>query len=306
MSIPNYAKPLVRHAWADTPLNAPTDVVDPGDIYVSNGWQQGVKPPRPYFNWLLNYTAAGIRYLCQNGVAAWDSLEVYPNGAIVLLSGVLYQSLQPNNLNQNPATATTFWGAINTVTPAAADNSTRAATTAWVRGFALPLGTAVSSLSGQVTNAQVPQSAVTQWQAALAIAFSQLTGQIANGQVPVGAVTQWQASLSIAWGQLTGTKNADQLLGLVPGPVGSFAASTLARYDTSGYLYAAYLNQASGNNENPSPSQIMMTNGTDNFLRKAALTYVFEQMMLSGAVTLQADPGGTPANGTPGTLVAYY
>jgi len=43
--------------------------------------------------------------------------------------------------------------------------------------------------------------------------FNELTGSIANAQVPSSAVTQWQASLSIAWGQITGTKNADQLQG---------------------------------------------------------------------------------------------
>jgi hypothetical protein len=40
-----------------------------------------------------------------------------------------------------------------------------------------------SQVFGSVSNAQVPQSAVTQWQAALAIAFSQLTGQLQNGQI---------------------------------------------------------------------------------------------------------------------------
>jgi hypothetical protein len=37
------------------------------------------------------------------------------------------------------------------------------------------------------------------------------------------------------------------------------------------YVYAQYLNQSSANNENPSISQIMVTNGTDNFLRKASV-----------------------------------
>lgn len=66
-------------------------------------------------------------------------------------------------------------------------------------------GTNVMLTNTAVTNGQVPQSAVTQHQAALAIAFTQLTGSIASAQVPVGAVTQHQGSLSIATSQLTGT-----------------------------------------------------------------------------------------------------
>lgn len=33
---------------------------------------------------------------------------------------------------------------------------------------------------------------------------------------------------------------------------------------------------------------------------------LLQNLTLSSAVTLQADPGGTPANGTPGSLVLYY
>ena len=33
---------------------------------------------------------------------------------------------------------------------------------------------------------------------------------------------------------------------------------------------------------------------------------LLQNLMLSGAVTLEADPGGTPANGTAGTIVAYF
>jgi hypothetical protein len=40
-----------------------------------------------------------------------------------------------------------------------------------------------AQVRGTIANGQVPQSAVTQYQAALAIAFSQLTGQLQNGQI---------------------------------------------------------------------------------------------------------------------------
>ncbi len=48
----------------------------------------------------------------------------------------------------------------------------------------------------------------------------------------------------------------------------------MARRDASGYLYAVYLNQGSANNENPGISQVMVTNGSDNYLRKASLAHL--------------------------------
>lgn len=61
-----------------------------------------------------------------------------------------------------------------------------------------------TQLTGQASNAQVPASAVTQYQALLSIAFTQLTGSIANGQVPSAAVLQHLA-LILASAALTGT-----------------------------------------------------------------------------------------------------
>lgn len=134
--------------------------------------------------------------------------------------------------------------------------------------------------------------------------FSILGGQVSNAQVPSSAVTQWQASLAIAWSQITGTKNADELQGYTVAT--SATASTIALRDGGGNLWATYFNQGSANNENPSVSQVLVTNGSDNYLRKASAAYLLEQLMLSGAVTLEADPGTTPSTGTPGSIIAYY
>ncbi len=212
-------------------------------------------------------------------------------------------------------------------------------------------------LGGQVSNAQVPASAVTQWQSSLSIAWSQITGtknadelqgytvasgatantvalrdangnlfstyvnqNSANGENPAIAqvlvtngndgflrkagIGYFQGALSIAWSQITGTKNADELQGYTAST--SANGSTVALRDGSGNLWAGYFNQSSGNNENPSVSQVLVTNGSDGYLRKAGIGYLLEQLMLSGAVDLQADPGGTPANGSPGSIVWYY
>lgn len=49
---------------------------------------------------------------------------------------------------------------------------------------------------------------------------------------------------------------------------------TIAARTASGYLYAERFNQSSGNAENPTISQIMVTNGTDGFLRKASIAHL--------------------------------
>lgn len=80
-------------------------------------------------------------------------------------------------------------------------------------------------------------------------------GQLAVGTVP--------------WARVSG---APAITGLSADT--SATGNTVARRDASGYLYAAYLNQGSGNNENPGISQVLVTNGSDNFLRKANLAHL--------------------------------
>jgi len=82
---------------------------------------------------------------------------------------------------------------------------------------------------------------------------------------------------------VTTVNNSAQLAGLSPST--SAVANTIAQRDASGYLYAAYLNQGSGNNENPSISQVMVTNGSDNFLRKASVSSLASAIAASGGLT---------------------
>jgi hypothetical protein len=67
----------------------------------------------------------------------------------------------------------------------------------------------------------------------------------------------------------TTVNTAATLAGYLPNT--SAAGNTVAVRDGTGYLYAQYFNQGSGNNENPAISQVMVTNGSDNFLRKASV-----------------------------------
>lgn len=77
--------------------------------------------------------------------------------------------------------------------------------------------------------------------------------------------------------------NSAQLTGLSPSSAST--GNTIAQRDPSGYLYASYLNQSSGNNENPTISQVMVTNGADNFLRKASISSLASAIASSGALT---------------------
>ena len=64
--------------------------------------------------------------------------------------------------------------------------------------------------------------------------FLQVAGQVANAQVPLSAVQQYQANLSIAWGQLTGTKNADAVQGATPSITNT--ANSLVQRDGAGQI----------------------------------------------------------------------
>ena len=54
-------------------------------------------------------------------------------------------------------------------------------------------------------------------------------------------------------------------------------ASRVVRRNASGQIFAQYYNQESPNSENPAISQVLVTNGSDNYLRKASLSHVLAQ-----------------------------
>lgn len=282
-----YTKPAVRNAWGQTATGS--DLQDPGDSYAKAGWQIGVKPPRQYFNWVLNYNMAGIRYLCQQGISTWDSTESYPSRAITISpNGFIYQSSISNNINRNPdVTLGSSWDVPSVPSAPANDNSTRIASTAWVHGYALPIGSSFSSIGGQIQNSQVPVGAVTQWQGSLSIGGGQITSAVAraNSLLINGYATfNWSGqSGQPTWlfGSNDGVNvfvwnpsnfsvaNANTVAGL--GVTAAASGSTVMARDGSGNAYAAYFNQASPNNEGTSISQFMVTNGADGFLRKCSV-----------------------------------
>lgn len=62
-----------------------------------------------------------------------------------------------------------------------------------------------SQIIGQILDAQVPLSAVAQYQFDLFLSFTQMIDSIADSQVPESAVTQHEAALTILFSQIVGT-----------------------------------------------------------------------------------------------------
>lgn len=315
MTVKTYPKPAVRHPWADDPPNGASDFVDPGDTYADQGWQIGNKPPRQYFNWVLNWSAAAVRYFCQQGVPDWDANEVYPlNGISQGSDNKLYQSLVGNNSGINPVgDGNVHWGPVQGANPNNADRSGSLATTGWVGNNFLAIGSGFGSIAGQISPSQVPVGAVTQWQGSLSIGGGQITSAVGLAN----AVTSFGAGIATfnysgqsgqpnwLWGTNNGTSffvwnpanfsvaNAGTLAGLTP--TTAAAGNTVMVRDSNGYAYSTYFNQNSPNNENPPISQVVVTNGTDGFLRKASLVALVEAL---GGFGSQSTPGWVVIPGT--------
>ncbi|MFZ5544408.1 MAG: hypothetical protein ACOZJZ_12680 [Pseudomonadota bacterium] len=91
---------------------------------------------------------------------------------------------------------------------------------------------------------------------------------------------------TVPWGRITG---APAITGLTADE--SPTGSTVVRRNASGHVFAAYLNQSSANSENPSINQVMVTNGTDGYLRKASLAHLGNNITV-----LWANVSGRPSD----------
>jgi hypothetical protein len=57
-------------------------------------------------------------------------------------------------------------------------------------------------------------------------------------------------------------------------PTTATTGSTIVYREVAGYINGTYFNQSSSNNENPTVSQVMVTNGSDGYLRKASIAHL--------------------------------
>ncbi|MBU0601142.1 MAG: hypothetical protein KKD25_01925 [Gammaproteobacteria bacterium] len=144
-------KPEVLPPWADS-----GDKVQPSNAEIETGWPSSAVPPsRQRFNWALNYCMNGVRYLTRRGIPDWDSDETYATGDRVIgPTGQTYQALTANT-NKTPASNPSDWATWGfgpgDIATATTDNSSKLATSSWIRsamsniasaaGFSVLLGT---------------------------------------------------------------------------------------------------------------------------------------------------------------------
>ena len=157
---------------------------------------------------------SGVGRLVGTNVAADANIDVVGVDADLVFAGDAARGFQARG-NAHGFFGTAPVGQPAGVTAAAALEALGLAT-----GVVLPVIN-FTDLAGVIADGQVPASAVTQHQAALAIDWAQLfgtqpppiahdqpftsiTGTNADAQVIVSNVAQHEASLSIGWGQLTG------------------------------------------------------------------------------------------------------
>lgn len=299
-----YTKPAVRSSWGQTALGS--DLQDPGNTFASAGWQLGAKPPRQYFNWVLNYVFNAVRYFCQAGIPDWDANESYSQGAIVKSGQALWQLIATSSIGQVPQQGGT-WSTPLVPTPIAGDNGQRTANTSWVSTYFLPVGAPIQALNGVVSNAQIPVGSVTQWQGSLSIAGSQVSSAVARAntlQLVGGsyATFNWAGiggQPSYLLGSNDGANvfaynpsnfsvaNSQALQGLLPS--GAASGNTIVQRDPNGYIYGQYLNQASPNNESSTISQVITTQGADGFLRKTGFASFAAQLINQNAIMVLAN-----------------
>lgn len=72
----------------------------------------------------------------------------------------------------------------------------------------------------------------------------------------------------------------------------SASANTYVLRDGNNYIYTNYINSNTSNNENPSISQIIVTNGSDSYYRKASLAHLTNQIISTGTAAPTSSTAG--------------
>lgn len=132
----------------------------------------------------------------------------------------------------------------------------------------LTLNTSGTGLSGTATyNGSSAVTFTVTSNATSANTVSTIVARDASGNFSAGTITatlSGTATTATNWGAY----------GAVPAAGTSFGtANTIGRSDGNGYTYFGYINSSTGNSENPSVSQVIVTNGSDNFYRKASIAH---------------------------------
>lgn len=189
-----------------------------------------------------------------------------------------------------------------TITASLNGNASTATTAANVNNGTLTLNVSGTGLSGSQTftaNQAGNATFTVTSNATSANTASAIVARDASGNFSAGTITatlSGTATTATNWGAY----------GAVPAAGTSFGnANTIGRSDANGYTYFNYINSNTGNSENPTVSQVIVTNGGDNFYRKASVAHLTSSLSgtapinISGsAVNLSTTRSNWSTNGT--------
>lgn len=173
----------------------------------------------------------------------------------------------------------------NTMLAGSIANAKLANSSVTINGSAVSLGGSIT-VTATATNALTIGSYLTggsyNGSAAVTIAAdatsantaSKLVARDGSGNFSAGTITATlNGNASTATTATTATNWG--AYGAVPAAGTSFGnANTIGRSDANGYTYFNYINSNTSNNENPGISQIITTNGSDNFYRKSSISHL--------------------------------
>jgi hypothetical protein len=187
-------------------------------------------------------------------------------------------------------------------------------------------GTGLTSSGGPVTSSgtiTVSADIASQGEAEAGTSSSKLmTPQRTAQSVAAQAPTKTGTGASGTWGiDITG--NAATVANIAPASAGAApGANQLVRTDGNGYTFTGYINSNTNNNENPSISQVLVTNGSDNYYRKASLAHLQNSLSVApttaqvlsatagasvgdvGTYALLADQANNSSNSSAGSTIA--
>lgn len=117
-----------------------------------------------------------------------------------------------------------------------------------------------------------------------------------NAATATSATSATTATTATNWGSY----------GAVPAAGTSFGnANTIGRSDASGYTYFNYINSNTSNNENPTVSQVIVTNGSDNFYRKSSISSFTSAVQSNASGTWGINISGNAATASSASSVAW-
>ena len=120
-----------------------------------------------------------------------------------------------------------------------------------------------------------------------------ISGNAATATSATSATSATTATTATNWGSY----------GAVPSAGASFGtANTIGRSDGNGYAYFNYINSNTSNSENPTVSQVIVTNGSDNFYRKASISHFTSAVQSNASGTWSINVSGTAASETFSTV----